>query len=62
MSQIENLACIRDKGIRKFLADERKRWMPEECVFCAVTRSITRNRRARTGSPKEASAAGKPDE
>lgn len=34
MSQIENLACIRDKGIRKFLVNERKRWMSEKGVFC----------------------------
>ena len=34
MSQIENLECIRDKGIRKFLANERKKWICEEVVFC----------------------------
>jgi hypothetical protein len=28
------LACIRDKGIRKFLVNERKRWMSEKGVFC----------------------------
>ncbi|MBZ5499786.1 MAG: DUF3795 domain-containing protein [Acidobacteriia bacterium] len=34
MSQIENLERIWDKGIRKFLEAERKRWISDKGVFC----------------------------
>ncbi len=34
MSEIENLEFIREHGIRKFLAAERKRWISEKGVFC----------------------------
>jgi hypothetical protein len=34
MSQIENLEFIRDNGIKRFLEQERKRWMGEVGVFC----------------------------
>jgi hypothetical protein len=34
MSQVENLEFIRDKGIREFVAAERKRWISEKGVFC----------------------------
>jgi len=31
MSEIENLKCIRDKGVKKFLEKERKKW---KCLIC----------------------------
>ncbi len=34
MSEIENLEFIRDNGIRKFVAAERKRWISEKGIFC----------------------------
>jgi hypothetical protein len=34
MSQIEDLKYIRDNGIRKFLEEERKKWISEKGVFC----------------------------
>ena len=34
MSEIENLEFIRDKGIRKFVERERRRWISEKGVFC----------------------------
>ena len=42
MSQIENLESIRDNGIRKFLKEERKRWISEEGVFCVHDRKYYR--------------------
>ena len=34
MSQLENLEFIRDNGIRKFVAAERRRWTSEKGTFC----------------------------
>jgi hypothetical protein len=34
MSEIENLEFIRDRGIRKFVAAERKRWISENGILC----------------------------
>ncbi|SYZ72935.1 conserved hypothetical protein [Candidatus Zixiibacteriota bacterium] len=34
MSEIENLEFIRDKGIDKFLKNERKKWVSAEGVRC----------------------------
>lgn len=34
MSEIENLEFIRDKGIEKFLEEERKKWISEKGVLC----------------------------
>ncbi len=34
ISQIENLEIIRDKGIRKFVAAERKKWKSEKGILC----------------------------
>jgi hypothetical protein len=34
MSEIENLEFIRDNGIKRFLENERKRWICEEGIFC----------------------------
>jgi hypothetical protein len=38
MSQIENLEFIRDSGIRKFLEEERKRWISEKGILCVHDR------------------------
>lgn len=38
MSEIENLACIRDHGIERFLENEHARWVSEEGVFCVHNR------------------------
>ena len=34
MSMIENLEYIRENGIRKFVKNEKKRWMKGKKVFC----------------------------
>ncbi len=34
MSEIENLECIRDHGMERFLESERERWVADGCVFC----------------------------
>ncbi|MEN6341637.1 MAG: DUF3795 domain-containing protein [Methanospirillum sp.] len=34
MSEIENLACIRDEGMETFLDRERRRWVSDEGVLC----------------------------
>ena len=34
MSEIENLEFIREEGIRRFVAKERKRWISEKGIFC----------------------------
>lgn len=34
MSEIDNLEYIRDKGIRKFVESERRRWVREEGILC----------------------------
>jgi hypothetical protein len=38
MSMIENLKFIREKGIRKFLRNERERWIRGGKTFCVHTR------------------------
>ena len=38
MSEIENLKYIRDKGIEKFLEQERKKWISEKGVLCVHDR------------------------
>ncbi len=38
MSQIDNLEYIRDKGIRKFLEKECRKWIREKGVFCVHDR------------------------
>jgi hypothetical protein len=34
MSEIENLACIRDEGMEAFLDREHRRWVSDEGVLC----------------------------
>ena len=34
MSEVENLQYIRDYGMEKFLARERKKWLNEKGIFC----------------------------
>jgi len=34
MSMIENLTYIRDKGIRKFIQNEKQRWIKDSKIFC----------------------------
>ncbi len=41
-SQIENLEIIRDNGIRKFVAAERRRWTSEKGSFCVHDRKYYR--------------------
>jgi hypothetical protein len=38
MSMIDNLESIRNEGIRKFLAQQSKRWIREGKVFCVHDR------------------------
>jgi hypothetical protein len=38
MSEIENLEYIREKGIRKFVQKERKRWISKRGIFCVHDR------------------------
>ena len=38
MSEIENLEYIREKGIRKFVERERRRWISGKGVFCVHDR------------------------
>jgi hypothetical protein len=40
MSEIENLEFIRDKGIEKFLKNERKRWVSDKGVRCVHDKKI----------------------
>ena len=34
LSEIENLQCIRAQGIRKFMAQEQRRWVSTEGILC----------------------------
>jgi hypothetical protein len=34
MSEIENLEYIRDKGLKKFLDKERRKWITNKGIFC----------------------------
>ena len=34
MSEIENLEFIRDKGIHKFIENERKKWQSAKSILC----------------------------
>jgi hypothetical protein len=38
MSEIENLEFIREYGIRKFVASERKRWISKKGILCVHDR------------------------
>jgi hypothetical protein len=38
MSEIENLTCIRDHGMGRFLENERARWVSERGVLCVHDR------------------------
>ena len=38
MSEIENLECIRDHGIERFLETERGRWVADGSVLCVHDR------------------------
>jgi hypothetical protein len=38
MSEIENLECIRDHGIERFLENERARWVSDRGVLCVHDR------------------------
>jgi len=34
MSEIENLEYIRDKGMKKFLEKESRKWISKKGIFC----------------------------
>jgi len=34
ISEIDNLICIRDKGIKSFIEEESKRWISDEGILC----------------------------
>jgi len=38
MSEIENLECIRDKGMKKFLDDECRKWVSGDGILCVHDR------------------------
>jgi hypothetical protein len=38
MSEIENLDCIRDRGIEEFLAQQREKWQSEQGILCVHDR------------------------
>jgi hypothetical protein len=42
MSEVENLECIRDHGIERFLENERERWVSEEGVLCVHDKNYYR--------------------
>jgi len=42
MSEIENLKLIRDKGIRKFLGMENRKWIGKEGILCVHDRKYYR--------------------
>jgi hypothetical protein len=38
MSEIENLECIRDSGMEKFLDDENRKWISGDGIICVHDR------------------------
>ncbi|MDD1648155.1 MAG: hypothetical protein LUQ42_02610 [Methanomicrobiales archaeon] len=34
MSQIENLLCIKERGMEKFLEEEDRKWITDKGVLC----------------------------
>jgi hypothetical protein len=38
MSEVENLECIRDHGIDRFLEREHRRWVSRQGVLCVHDR------------------------
>ncbi len=42
MSEIENLECIRDHGLDRFLENEHARWVSEKGVLCVHDRKLYR--------------------
>lgn len=40
MSEIENLECIRDKGIDQLIQLEREKWQSENGIFCVHDKKV----------------------
>ncbi len=53
MSMLENLGCIQESGLDRFLALERARW---ECAGCGGVVSVHRDNCIYCGHPKEQAA------